>query len=296
MAETYLTPTFQNAAKPPADAPAAAAPDATAPAAAQTGGEQYQTPTFKKAVAPPPPVDSGGGQTTGGTQNQSNAWTLNPQTWNVPMPQSVQDWGTVAGNEAMATTIPSLRAQAEAARKRLDPATAASADFAGNVLSPTQLLTPVAGPEAAGGAHEGIKSAVTNWKPDESWGDYFKNVGEDTGLGALFGHLGRWTASQAPGHFGDATREMIKGLPGAAIGLHAVNAGADFAHNMGTAAEAFGLYGGLNRFGTWAGKKVEDLGSSPYVQQAIKSVILGGGSTARQQVPGPLDQLFMPGN
>lgn len=294
MAETYLTPTFQSAAKPPADAPAAAAPDATAPAPAQTGGEQYQTPTFKKAVAPQ--ETTGGGQaTTGGTQNQSNAWTLNPQTWNVPLPQSVTDFGTVAGNEAMAGTLPGLRAQAEAARKRLPDAVAAGADLTGNVLSPTQLLTPVAGPEAAGALHEGIKSAVNNWKPDEDWPTYLKNVGEDTGLGAAFGYGGRVVASQAPGHFGDATREMIKGLPGAAIGLHAVNAGADFAHNMGTAAEAFGLYGGLNRFGTWAGKKVEDLGSSPYVQQAIKSVILGGGSAARQQVPGPLDQLIWPG-
>ena len=68
------------------------------------------------------------------------------------------------------------------------------------------------------------------------------------------------------------------------------------AHNMATAAQSLGLYGLLNKTGVWAGKKVEDLGSSPAVQQAIKSVILGGGSAARQQVPGPLDQLFMPGN
>jgi hypothetical protein len=294
MAETYLTPTFQSAAKPPADAPASAAPDATAPAPAQTGGEQYQTPTFKKAVAPQ--ETTGGGQaTTSGTQNQSNAWTLNPQTWNVPLPQSVQDWGTVAGNEAMMGTIPSLRMQAEAARKHLPDAVAGSADFAGNILSPTQFLTPLAGPEAAGAAHEGIKSAVTNWKPDEDWPTYLKNVGEDTGLGAAFGYGGRALASQAPKYLGDATREMVKGLPAGILGLHAVQMGQDMAHNIATAAQTFGLYGLMSRGGAWAGKQVEDLGSSPYVQQAIKSLILGGGSAARQQVPGPLDQLIWPG-
>jgi hypothetical protein len=290
MAETYLTPTYQHLTTPPADAP-----DATAPAAAQTGGEQYQTPAFKKLVAPPP-VDSGGGQTTGGTQNQSNAWTLNPQTWNVSLPQSVTDFGAVAGNEAMAGTLPGLRAQAEAARKRLDPATAAGADLTGNVLSPTQLVTPIAGPEAAGALHEGLKSAVTNWTPDQSWPTYLKNVGEDTAWGGFTGLGGRVVAGQAPEHLGDATREMVKGIPAGLLGLHAFQMGTDMVHNMETAAETFGAYGLMNRLGSWAGRKVEDLGSSPAVQQAIKSVILGGGSAARQQVPGPLDQLFMPGN
>ena len=211
------------------------------------------------------------------------------------MPQSVTDFGTVAGNEAAMGTIPGLRMQAEAARKRLDPMTAASADFAGNVLSPTQLLTPFAGPEAAGAAHEGIKSAVTNWRPDEDWPTYLKNVGEDTGLGAAFGYGGRVLASQAPKYFGDATREMVKGVPAGILGLHAVQMGGDMAHNMAAAAQTFGLYGLMSRAGNWAGKQVEDLGSSPTVQQAIKSVILGGGGATRQQVPGPLDQLIWPG-
>src|SRR5580698_884739 len=111
MAETYLTPTFQNAAKPPADAPAAAAPDATAP---QTGGEQYQTDTFKKAVT----GQNGGGQQQTGAQ--PSGWGIDwSKGGQVTMPQSVTDFGTVAGNEAMAGTLPGLRAQAEAARKRL---------------------------------------------------------------------------------------------------------------------------------------------------------------------------------
>ena len=273
MAETYLTPTFQSATKPSTDAE----PAATGGTPAATGGEQYQTDTFKKAV------QGGGGDSSTGQPATGGSW---------------QDWNSVAANESSMGTLPSLRAQAEAARQRISPSAAASADFVGSVLSPTQLLNgvPVVGPELSGAVHEGIKSAVTNWTPDESWPTYLKNVGEDTALGAGFGAVGHGIASQAPKYFGDATREMVKGIPAALLGLHAVQMGTDMAHNAATAAETFGLYGGLNRFGTWAGKKVEDLGSSPYVQQAIKSVILGGGSAARQQVPGPLDQLFMPGN
>ena len=290
MAETYLTSTFQSAATPSTDA----APAQTGGTPAQTGGEQYQTPTFKKAVAPQTP-DSGGSSTT---DAQPSGWGVNWRTGDVTMPQSVTDFGNVAGNEAMSYGVPSLRAQAEEARKRLDPATAASADFVGAALSPTQLLNavPYVGPELAGAMHEGIKSAVTNWKPDESWPTYLKNVGEDTGFGAALGFGGRVVAGQAPKYLGDATRELVKGTPAALLGLHALQMGQDMTHNMATAAEGLGLYGGLSRLGGWAGRQVEDLGSSPYVQQAIKSVILGGGSAARQQVPGPLDQLFMPGN
>jgi hypothetical protein len=249
----------------------------------------------------PPAAQQTGGQTDGGqtTTQPSQGWGVNWRTGEVTMPQSAQDWATVAGNEALSYGVPSLRVQAEAARKRLDPATAASADFAGSALSPTQLLNdvPVVGPELAGAVHEGIKSAVTNWKPDESWTDYAKNVGEDTALGAGFGGLGHWTALQAPKYFGDATKELVKGsVPAYLLGLHLVQGTQDMAHHLGAAASSLGLYGGLNRLGSWAGRQVEDLGSSPYVQQAIKSVILGGGSAARQQVPGPLDQLFMPGN
>ena len=46
-------------------------------------------------------------------------------------PSQPGDWSTVAWNEAMMGGSPGLRAQAEAARKRLDPLTAASADAAG---------------------------------------------------------------------------------------------------------------------------------------------------------------------
>jgi hypothetical protein len=288
MAETYVTKGFQTLQQPQTDtAPAATsgAPTVTsdAPAApVQTGGENYQTPGFKKSFGGGADGGGQGGDSGGGQPATGGSW---------------QDWNSVAANESSMGTLPGLRAQAEAARQRLSPSMAASADFVGGVLSPTQLLNrvPVVGPAAAGALHEGIKSAVTNWTPDESWGTYLKNVGEDTALGAGFGYGGGVLAGQAPRFFGDATREMVKGLPAGFVGLHAFQMGQDIAHHMGHAAEVLGLYGGMSKLGNWAGKQVEDLGSSPYVQQAIKSLTLGAGSAARQQVPGPLDQLIWPG-
>ena len=79
---------------------------------------------------------------------------------------------------------------------------------------------------------------------------------------------------------------MVKGaFPAGFGGLHAVQMRERTSPTtQATAAEALGLYGLMNKLATWAGKQVEDLGSSPDVQQAIKSVILGrgiGGASAR---------------
>jgi hypothetical protein len=291
LAENYTTSIFNNAGKPPQQTGGGAAQTGTA---STTGGsEQYQTQIFKGSQQGQGQGQTGGGQQTsppaGGDQGWGIDWSKGGQ---VTMPQSVQDFDTTATNEAMAYTLPGLRAQAEAARKRLSPEAAAAADFTGATLSPTQLLNrvPVVGPELAGAAHEGIKSAVTNWKPDESWWDYGKNVSEDTALGGVSGLVAHGLATQAPKYFGDATRELVKGLPAGFLGLHFYGTG----HDLATAAGVLGAYGGLSRFGNFVGKQVEDLGSSPYVQQAIKSLTLGAGSAARQQT-GPLDQYFMPG-
>ena len=174
-----------------------------APTPAQTGGEHYQTPTFQKAVAPP---DSSGASAT---DAQPSGWGVNWRTGDVTMPQSVQDWGTLAAQSTLMGLYPGLTAQADAARKRLDPLTAGSADVAGSIASPTTLLNavPVVGPELAGGVHEGTKSAVTNWKPDESWPTYLKNVGEDTAGGVAAGFGGQMAGLAAA----KALPELIKG-------------------------------------------------------------------------------------
>ena len=79
---------------------------------------------------------------------------------------------TVAWNEALMKSLPGLRAQAEAARQRLGPVAAASADVAGNFGSPTTALNfvPYVGPELAGGLHEGIKSynSQPDWIPSSA--------------------------------------------------------------------------------------------------------------------------------
>ena len=181
----------------------AAAPAVAAPAAAVGApNEQGYVPLYQKPGAG---QQTGGGQqtTAGGQQTPpaqpSQPWTLNPQTWNVPLPQSVQDWGNVAGNEAD-MGLPGLKAQADAAaaRQRIGPLAAMSADVAGNVMSPTSLLNALpGGPVLAGGAHEGIKSYMSqpNWIPDQQG---WKRIGEDTAGGMAAGALGMGAAKAAP--------------------------------------------------------------------------------------------------
>jgi hypothetical protein len=331
MAETYLTPTFQNATKPPAaPAPAAAAPAAAAPAPdqtpAQTGGEQYQTDTFKKAVgggqtqqqaapviAPSPAAPPAAAPDLPGSPRNPRApmpapsaprqtpppapppadWSIDwSKGGEVKLPQSVQDWSTVAAQNSLMGLYPGLTAQADAARKRLDPVTAGSADVAGGAISPTTLLNAVpGGPILAGAAHEGIKSAVTNWTPDESWTDYLKRVGEDTAGGAAAGLAGQgagWAAAKA-------LPEVIKGgvTGGAAYLGHKMLGGWAGGDLLKEAPGLLGLYKGMDSVANWAGEKGKDLISSPAAQQAIKNLILGGGSAARQYA-GPYDQ-WIPG-
>jgi hypothetical protein len=190
----------------------------------------------------------------------------------------------------MMGTIPGLRTEAEAARQRLGLASG-GADFAGNVLSPTQLLTPLVGPEAAGAVHEGIKSAVTNWTPDQSWPTYLKNVTEDTAGGAAAGLAGRGVGYAAE----KALPELIKGgvTGGAAYLGHKLMGGWAGGDILKEAPGLLGLYKGLDSVSNWAGEKGKDLISSPAAQQAIKNLVLGAGSAFRQGT-GPYDQ-WIPG-
>src|ERR1700741_3015992 len=83
----------------------------------------------------------GGGQQSGQTGGGQTQQATGPG-WGVDwskggqgtMPQSGQDWDAVATNEARAYGLPGLRAQAEAAKQRMDPVSAASANFAGAAL------------------------------------------------------------------------------------------------------------------------------------------------------------------
>jgi hypothetical protein len=307
MAETYLTPTFQNAVKPQAPPTTGANPPAPggapAPLPAQTGGEQYQTPAFQNAVKPPAPAQTGGQQQTTGGAAQPSDWSVKgwgpgllpqPGFGDVKLPQSVQDWATIANNEQMVGGLPGLRTQAEAARQRIGPVAAGSADVVGNILSPTSLLTavPGVGPELAGGVHEGVKSAIANWTPAESWGTYLKNVGEDTAGGAAAGLAGQGTAYAAE----KALPELIKGgvVTGAGYLGHKMLGGYASGDVMKEVPGLFGLYKMIDKGADWAGEQGKALVSSPEVQQAIKSLVLGAGSAARQAT-GPYNQWIIGG-
>jgi hypothetical protein len=262
MAETYQTSIYKTQ-------PAAPSPVQTQTSSPPTsGGEQYQTPIYKTPSSPP-----------GGGQQEPAA---NP-SWG--------DWGKVAGNEALMGTIPYLRTQAEAARQRLGPVAAGSADFAGAATSPSQLLNFFGGPEVAGAVHEGVKSYMNqpDWVPSLQGAE---KIGADAAFGAATGGMGRAVAAAAPTL---ARAGVSGGVPLASGGLtHLLFGHSDpyrEAANVGGHLLAImGMQDMLNEGGKAAGSWVKN---SPVTQQAIKSLILGGGSAARNAA-GPWDQ-WVPG-
>jgi hypothetical protein len=258
-----------------------------APAPVQTGGQKYETPIYTQGQT----GGQGGGQqttgggspqqTTGGASQQPSGWGIDwSKGGQVTMPQSVQDFGDIASNEAMAQNP----ANYAAARARLGPM-AAGADLVGNVLSPTTALNfvPYVGPELAGAAHEGLKSYAS--------GNDWKTIGEDALGGAGWGAVGHGTAALAPKILPQLTSEGLKA--GVTYATHKLFGGLAGGDLFKEGAGLLGVYAGLNKAGEWAGEQAKNVASSPYTQQAIKSLILGGGSQVRQNA-GPYDQ-WIPG-
>jgi hypothetical protein len=242
------------------------------PAPADTAPAAAPAPTKPGAYVPFNPnaaTTTSGGQTTADGAAQ---------------PSQPGDWSSVAWNEAAMGTIPGLRAQAEAARKRLDPVTAASADVAGNFASPTTALNfvPYVGPELAGGLHEGIKSAVSNWTPDQSWPTYLSNVGKDTAGGVAGGLVGHGAGAAL------TNPELLKlgggGLTGLLLHPHLSG---DYREVLG----ALGAYKGLGKIAD----KTSELIATPTAQAAIRSLVQGGTAAARASSPGPLWDQWVPG-
>jgi hypothetical protein len=200
------------------------------------------------------------------------------------MPQSVSDFGTVAGNEAMDYGIPSLRTQAEAARKRLPPLVASGADVVGGSLSPTNLLyaVPYAGPGLAGGLHAGVKSYMQ--------GNDAKTITEDTGAGIVAGYGGSLAAKVAPAVLPQLTKEAVKMGP-AATALHMAESA--FGPSTQEALGALRVYSAFDKMGELASSGVKYALNSPVTQQAIKNLTLGGAAALRTG-GGPWDQ-WIPG-
>lgn len=222
----------------------------------------------------------GGGQTT---PQPTQSWGINlqrgPNWGDITVPQSVQDWGDVAGNEAIMGTLPGLRAQADAARQRLGPAGAATADVAGNVLSPTTFLNALpGGAPIAGALHEGIKSYAA--------GNDWKTIADDTAMGGIAGFGGAAAAKAAPYVLPQLSRAVVDLGPAAGMTVAAHKLfGDDYREILG----ALGGYALMRNASEGAGEAAKRIANSPATQQAIKNLVLGGSSAFRQEA-GPWGQ------
>jgi hypothetical protein len=209
------------------------------------------------------------------------------------MPQSASDFSQVAGNEAL-MGLPGLKAQADAAaaRQRIGPVAAGTADMLGSAISPTQFLNAFGGPEVAGAAHEGIKSYMSqpNWIPTQAGAE---KIVADTAIGAATGGFARGAAAATP----LATKFGVSGgIPLAAGTLGHLLFGhgdpyREAAHLGGEALATLGGHEALSQAGTWAASKVDN----PVVRQAVKSLIMGGGSAARNLAGPTMYDQWIPG-
>ena len=136
---------------------------------------------------------------------------------------------------------------------------------------------------------------MENWTPDLSWGDYAKRVGEDTAGGAAWGLGGRVAAAAAPAVAPVAARVAVQGGIPTAVGAigHQMFGHGDVYRELAHMAPEFASIFALDEAGKAAAAATGNALSSPAAQQAIKSLILGGGSAARQGA-GPYDQ-WIPG-
>jgi hypothetical protein len=257
-----------------------------APQPKQPAGGAFSdfNPTGAKPVAAAPapaPADpnAAAASPSGWGIDWSNPWYKGGPALTVP--QSVQDFGDIAGNEAMAQNP----ANYAAARARLSPEAATSADFVGNILSPTTLLNavPYVGPELAGGVHEGLKSYAA--------GNPWSTITQDTAGGGIAGLLGQGVARAAPKVLPKLTDEGLKA--GITYGAHKLFGGWAGGDVVKEGAGLLGLWAGLDKVGEKAGELVHHVASSAPTRQAIQNLILGGASSMRQQ-GGPWDQ-WIPG-
>jgi hypothetical protein len=252
----------------------------------QKGQPQTAAPAVSSPQAPPPvkdpndqgyvplvaPKQAGGGTTGGGTTGAPAAQPAQPG-----------DWSSVAVNEAAMGLLPGLRTQAQAARQRLGPTAAASADVAGNFASPTTALNfvPYVGPELAGGVHEAVKSYMSqpDWVPNSA---ELTQIGKDAAAGVAGGVIGHGAGAAL------TNPELFK-IGGTALAGKIAHpyASADYQEVLG----ALGMYKGLGKVADWASEKM----ATPAAQAAMRSLVQGGTAAARASSPGPLWDQWVPG-
>jgi hypothetical protein len=263
-----------------------APPTPVAPAApVQTGKATMIDPN---APAPAPAATPTPGASSG------TATAIDPNQGSVAGTGSWGDFGSVMSNESMMNSLPGLRLQAEAARKRLGPNWSAAADAAGSIGSPSSLLNlvPGVGPELAGGVHEGVKSYMSqpDWLPSSSG---LAQIGKDTAGGVATAGLGHGTAELAPKLLPEFAKWVAaQGLPAGAAAHYLHDAFGEIGVSAGGALGVFGL---LNRPGDWARAAAEKISDQPATQNTIKLLAQGAGSALRNSSPGPLWDQWVPG-
>lgn len=271
------------------DAPAAD-PLARPKQPASPSGGMMADPNPGQQTTPPPVTQQPGGMMAGGQQTGGGGGQTQP----APGPVQPGDWSSVALNEALMKSLPGLRTQAEAARQRLGPIAAGSADVAGNIGSPTTALNfvPWVGPELAGGLHEGIKSynSQPNWIPD--W-QGTKQIAEDTAGGVASGALGQGTALAAKTALGPLIKAGA--VYGAGTAAHQMLGGSVLGDVGKELPGLMGLYAGIDKTADWLGQQGKSFASLPSTQAAIKALTLGIGSAARTGAGPGLYNQWIPG-
>jgi hypothetical protein len=203
-----------------------------------------------------------------------------------PSSQQVADWATVAGsnqpyaaayNRATGQQTPGdlvkMQADIAAARKRLGPVGATSADFVGSTANPTNLLTavPYVGPGLAGAAQSAFKDygAGKDWPTIRNDALIGGALGEAS-LGLVQPSVAKNIAARLTDVGGGATAGTLLGhgwggeftIPGM------VGAGA-------------ALHKGAERVGEWT----KDALDNPTTRRALQQLLYGGAMTAK---PGSL--------
>ena len=233
---------------------------------------------------------AGGGGTTTGNGGATTTTTPAPAGsflsmtgpgWSGPSGQQISDWATVAGsNQPYAAAykratgqqtpadLVKMRADVEAARQRLGPIGATSADFAGTELNPTNLLTavPYVGPGLAGGA----QSAFVDYGEGKDW----PTIGKDTLTGAAIGE-----ASMGMAHPRFAGNTIARGID--------VGGGMGIGELFGREGEMSipGMIGAkdiLRGLADKVGEGAQNALNNPTARRAVQQLLYGAGMTANQ--------------
>jgi hypothetical protein len=275
------------------DAPSNAAAPVTAPAPAAPPAAAADLPGSPRNPSAPMLAPSAPQQTPANGATAPAApgdfWSLTGPGWGGPSSQQVSDWVTVAGsNQPYAAAykratgqqtpadLVKLQADVEAARQRLGPWGAGSADFVGSTANPTNLLTriPVVGPGFAGAT----QSAFKDYGAGKDWSTIGKDAAVGFGIGE--GSLGLVQPAVAKNILARLTDVGGSTLAGSLLG-----------HSWGGEFSVPGMIGAKDFLKSTAervGGFAESALDNPTTRQALQQLLYGGALTAKPDAMPPL--------